>query len=117
MEIDRHGGTTESGDSAIERSTPVEGNALREPSGMDLQYEVAEASQKIYNERLKNELEPRENGHYISIEPRSERYFLGNTGTEALVAAHNAIPDARFYIMRIGHPTSHSVGGHASRDR
>jgi hypothetical protein len=117
MEIDRHPNAAESVDSAIGRPTPVGPDALRQPSSADLQSEVAAASKKIYNECLKNELEPKQNGRYIAIEPHSERYFLGNTGTEALVAAHNAIPDARFYIMRIGHHTSPSVGGHASRDR
>ncbi|HWX40750.1 MAG TPA: hypothetical protein VN345_06325 [Blastocatellia bacterium] len=117
MEIDRHPNAAESEDSAIGRPTPVGLDPLRQPSSADLQSEIAGASKKIYNERLKNELEPKQNGRYVAIEPRSERYFLGNTGTEALVAAHNAIPDARFYIVRIGHHISHSIGGHASRDR
>ena len=114
MEIDHHPNAAESVDSAIGRPTPVGPGALRPTSSADLQSEVAAASKKIYNERLKNELEPKQNGRYVAIEPHSERYFLGNTGTEALVAAHNAIPDARFYIVRIGHPTSHSVGAKQS---
>lgn len=71
---------------------------------------------RVY-EKLKESLEPQHHGRYVAIEPQSEQFFLGDTGTEALVAAHHAMPDARFFLARIGHETAHRMGGHASRIR
>lgn len=79
--------------------------------------QVVEQGQRIYDEQLKHRLEPEQNGCYVAIEPDSGRYFLGDTGTEALVTAHAEMPDARFYLKRIGHLTTHNVGGYASRNR
>jgi dephospho-CoA kinase len=72
--------------------------------------------QRVYA-KLKDSLEKQHHGRYAAIEPASERYFLGDTGTEALVAAHSAMPDARFFLVRIGREAAHNMGGHAARNR
>jgi len=82
-----------------------------------LRDEIASRSLRMYNSRLKGELEQAHNGRFLAIEPISEKYFLGNTATEALIAARNAMPDANFYMIRIGHRTAHNIGGHVSRNR
>ena len=73
--------------------------------------EISRQGLRFYIERLKGRFEPEHIGRYIAIEPGSEKYFLGDTGTEALVAAHKAMPDARFYLMRIGHSMAHNIRG------
>jgi len=75
--------------------------------------DLVERGQRVY-EKLKDSLEPQHHGRYVAIEPQSERFFLGDTGTEALVAAHNAMPDARFFLARIGYETAHRMGGHGA---
>ena len=78
--------------------------------------DLVKHGQRVY-EKLKEVLEPQNHGRYVAIEPQSERFFLGDTGTEALVAAHNTMPNARFFLARIGYETAHRMGGHASRIR
>lgn len=77
--------------------------------------EVIERGQRVYDERLKSRLEPEHTGRFVAIEPESARYFLGDTGTGALVAAHEAMPESRFYLRRVGYDFTHQLGGHGVR--
>ncbi len=79
--------------------------------------ELIERGQAVYDEHLKPLLEPEQRGRFVAIEPETGRYFLGDTGTEALVAARAAMPESLFYLTRVGQRTAHTVGGHASRVR
>ena len=72
---------------------------------------------KIYEEQLQPRLEPEHTGHFVAIEPQTGRYFLGHTGAEALIAAHQALPEHRFYLKRIGYDTTYRIGGYASHHR
>jgi dephospho-CoA kinase len=101
----------------IDELRRIYSNTLREIESANGEDHVVEQGQRIYHEQLKHQLEPEHNGHYVAIEPDSGRYFLGDTGTEALVAAHSEMPNARFYLKRIGHTTAHNIGGYASRNR
>lgn len=74
--------------------------------------EIITRGRRVYEERLKSLLEPKQKGRFIAIEPETERYFVGDNGTEALVAAHKAMPESQFYLKRIGYDTTHRLGGH-----
>lgn len=76
---------------------------------------LIERGQTLYEETLKSSLEPQHAGRFVAIEPASGRYFLGDTGTAALVAARAAMPGGRFYLARVGQRAAHSIGGHATR--
>jgi len=78
---------------------------------------LVERGQTAYRQRLASVLEPAHNGEFVAVEPDSGRYFLGNTATAALVAAHGAMPNNLFYLTRVGRETAHTVGGHATRIR
>jgi hypothetical protein len=73
---------------------------------------LAEQGQRIYEERLKTELESRHAGRFVAIETATGNYFLGDTGAEALVSARSAMPDKLFYLIRTGHKSAHTIGGH-----
>lgn len=74
--------------------------------------DVIARGKKIYEERLKGELEPRHRGRYVAVEPDSGRYFLGDTSAEAAGAAHDALPRSHFYLTRVGYGAAHSIGGY-----
>lgn len=76
---------------------------------------LVEQGQRLYEVKLRAGLEPTHGGRFIAIEPQTERYFLGDTGTAALVAARAAMPHSLFYLTRIGRQAAHSIGGHVSR--
>ena len=79
--------------------------------------DLIERGQNTYRKTLASILEPAHDGEFVAVEPDSGRYFLGNTASKALVAAHAAMPANLFYLTRVGRETAHTVGGHATRIR
>lgn len=93
-------------------------NALLEkPEPVEVDDEFVRRSLRLYVEKLKSLLEPAQCGHYVAIEPDSERYFVADTGTAALVQAHSAMPQQLFYLARIGYEAADTLHGHGNRNR
>ena len=78
---------------------------------------LAERGEKFYRDNLKDSLEPDQIGRFVAIEPDSGRYFLGSTGTEALVDAKTQMPSSLFFLIRIGYNAADSISGYGSRIR
>ena len=78
---------------------------------------LVESGQRFYDEHLKDELEPAHTGRYVAIEPDTGRYFLADTGTEALLEAHRALPQSLFYLARVGYPSADTLSVYGKRDR
>lgn len=76
---------------------------------------LAESGQRLYGERLHELLEPSQAGRYVAIEPISGSYFLSDTGTEALLEARRALPEAVFYLARVGYPAADTLSGYGRR--
>jgi hypothetical protein len=76
---------------------------------------LSEGGQRLYDERLRDLLEPEHNGQFVAIEPDTERYFLGATGLAALHAGRHELPDKLFYLLRIGSDAAYRVGGYGAR--
>jgi hypothetical protein len=72
-------------------------------------FTLVEAGQAFYESQLRTELEPSHAGEFVAIEPLAVRYFLGQTATAALVAAHNAMPESKFFLIRIGSLVAHKI--------
>lgn len=85
--------------------------------GSIMRDDLVERGQAFYDEQLKEKLEPELTGRYVAIEPDTGRYFLADTGTDALKAAHAEMPEALFYLARVGYQTADAIGGYASRNR
>lgn len=68
---------------------------------------IAERGQKIYEDRLKEKLEPLHKGKIIAIEVETEDYFLGDSVIEAVNKAKEKHPDKVFFIARIGYKAVH----------
>jgi hypothetical protein len=78
--------------------------------------DVVARGEQFYREYLKDRLVWEHRGRFAAIDPDSGRYGLGDTSAEAIGAAHDAMPDARFYLKRIGYTAAHSVGGGLRRE-
>jgi hypothetical protein len=72
---------------------------------------LVDAGQRFYDEKLKSQLEPANVGRFVAIEPESQRYFLDDNGTGALIAAHDAMPGHRFYLVRVGYGAADTARG------
>ncbi len=79
--------------------------------------DLAESGQRLYDERLRAQLEPDHEGEFVAIEPESKRYFLGATGLLALRAGRSELPDSLFYLLRVGQTAAYRVGGYGARRR
>jgi hypothetical protein len=78
---------------------------------------LIEKGQRFYEEHLKGQLEPEQTGRYVAIEPESGRYFLADTGTEALLEARRTLPESLFYLVRVGYPAADTFSGYGRRNR
>ena len=75
---------------------------------------IAERAKRIYESRLKAELEAEHRGQFVAIEPVSESFFLGAEFIDAAMAAKNAYPDRKSFVIRVVHEAAFHIGGFAS---
>ena len=78
---------------------------------------LSEAGKRVYKEKLQAILEPEHIGEFVAIEPDSGRYFLGDTGANALITARDAMPNSLFYLARVGYPAANKIGGRSLKTR
>jgi len=71
---------------------------------------VAEKAKRIYEERLRAELEPKHRDKFVAIEPDSGDCFVGSTYGESVMAARNAHPKRISFVIRIGHEAAIHLG-------
>jgi hypothetical protein len=71
---------------------------------------LARSAERVYDEKLKDHLEKTHPDEFVAVEPVSGDYFLGQTLSEALGAAHDAHPDRLSHAMRVGHQAALHFG-------
>jgi len=54
------------------------------------------------NASLPSELVERNRGRFVALDLASGQPFFGATATEALLQAEEAMPEARFFVTRVG---------------
>ena len=79
--------------------------------------DIVQHAERIYEERLRAKLEKSHPNAFVAIEPVSGDYFLGETLSEAGIAARKAHPDRLSFIMRVGHRTAVHIGVCDDRNR
>jgi hypothetical protein len=76
----------------------------------DEQRQVADAAKRIYEEKLRAELEQSHLHQFVAIEPVSGEYFLGSTLSEAIGAARAKHPTRCTHAFRVGHQAAIHFG-------
>ncbi|HYX29705.1 MAG TPA: hypothetical protein VE863_14155 [Pyrinomonadaceae bacterium] len=79
--------------------------------------DLVRRGQRIYDQELRQILEPTQRGRFLAIEPETGRYFLGDNGTAALIEARKAMPGQLFYLARIGYEAADTLHGYGNRNR
>ena len=69
---------------------------------------LAEVAERLYEETLKNKLEPRHTGKIVVIDAESGDYYLGNSLHEANQKARKKHPDNVFFAVKVGYPAVYS---------
>ena len=62
---------------------------------------IVSKAEEIY-QKIKNEVEPAQNGKYIAIEPESGEHFIKDTREEAVAESKKKYPDRVPITKRIG---------------
>jgi hypothetical protein len=69
---------------------------------------LAEEAEKLYEEKLRPELESKHKGEIVVIDAESGDYFLGSTLQEANESARKKYPNNVFYAIKVGYPAVYS---------
>lgn len=77
---------------------------IHKPSGMTM------AGMGRGISEVRESLELKHRNEYVAIEPESKSHFLGKTFLEAALAAKNAFPDRKSFVVRIGHEAAFHIG-------
>jgi hypothetical protein len=72
---------------------------------------IAEAAKQVYDEDLRSRLEREHRDEFVAIEPSSRKYFLGKTFLEVALAAKEAYPERKSFVIRVGHEAAFHIGG------
>ena len=75
---------------------------------------LADRAKRVYESRFKAELETTHRDQFVAIEPESESFFLGIAFVDAAMAAKDAYPDRKSFVLRVGHEAAFHIGGFAS---
>jgi hypothetical protein len=68
---------------------------------------LAEKGQRIYEEQLREKLEPKYKGKIAAVDVDTGEYFLGDSVIDAINKAKGKYPDKIFFIIRIGYKAVH----------
>ena len=72
---------------------------------------TAERARRIYEERLRADLEHKHAGRFVAVEPESGDYFLADSFDAAVEAAQVAHPSRLPHVMRVRHAAALHMGG------
>lgn len=75
---------------------------------------IAEKAKQVYESEFKAHLEADHRDEFVAIEPESKSCFLGDTFIDAALAAKQAHPDRKSFVIRIGHDAAFHIGAGAS---
>jgi hypothetical protein len=71
---------------------------------------VIDRAKRLYDDRLKGELEAKHKDRFVAIEPQSGEIFLADTFDEAVDAARRKYPARLSHTIRIGHAAAFHIG-------
>ncbi|MCO6456367.1 MAG: hypothetical protein J5I93_13795 [Pirellulaceae bacterium] len=71
---------------------------------------IAQRAKDVYVTELKTRLEAEHRDEFVAIEPESKSFYLGGTFIEAALAAKQAFPDRKAFVIRIGHDAAFHIG-------
>ena len=77
---------------------------------------IAEAAQRIYEEKYKARFDPAHLGEFVVIDLKTEQAYLGKFPEIALQEAMAKAPSGIFHLIRVGAPTAFRVSYSLHKD-
>lgn len=75
---------------------------------------IAQGAKDVYEGEFKARLVSEHRDEYVAIEPVSKSYYLGDAFIDAALAAKQAHPDRKSFVIRIGHDAAFHIGAGSS---
>lgn len=72
---------------------------------------VSERAKRIYDERLRANLEATHLDWFVAIEPESGDHLVADTFDDVVRAARTAYPSRMSHVIRVGHAAAFHIGG------
>ena len=72
--------------------------------------EVCDRGERIYEERIKAQVEPRENGRFIVIDIESGDYEIADDGMDASRILRDRRPQSVRFGAKVGYPAAFNLG-------
>lgn len=75
---------------------------------------IAANAKDVYEKDLRAKLEQDHRGEFVAIEPISRAYYLAESFLDAALAAKNAHPERKSFVIRIGYEAAFHIGAGSS---
>lgn len=75
--------------------------------------EIARRGREIYARDIRAEVEPEHDGEFLVVDVVTGDYTIGEDEDEVFGRAEAKDPEGLFYLMRVGRPVVHRIGGSA----
>lgn len=73
--------------------------------------EFARRGDAIYDRDIKPLVEPQHKGKFIAIDIYTGNYEMDSEAVMAVLRLHERLPDAQSWLVRVGQPYAHRMGG------
>ena len=97
-----------------ENTIPTQGGQATAPSRRPAE-ETARIGKEIYERDIRHLVETDHQGEVVAIDIDSGSYALGKNAIVASESLRDQHPDARVWLMRVGHRTLYRFGGSSFR--
>lgn len=73
--------------------------------------EIARRGREIYERDIRTEVEHEHDGEFLVVDVATGDYAVGEDEDEVFDCAETKNSEGLFYLMRIGRPAAHRIGG------
>lgn len=73
--------------------------------------EFARRGDEIYNRDIRPQVEADNQGKFVAIDIETGAWEMGDNGLNACHRLHARVPDSQTWLVRVGHPYLHRLGG------
>jgi hypothetical protein len=73
--------------------------------------EIAQRGESLYEATIRAEVEPQHHGKYLALDVETGDYEIDSDEMAALDRAAAKRPHPLLYLLRIGYPAAHRIGG------
>ncbi len=73
--------------------------------------EIARRGREMYERGIRAEVEREHDGEFLVVDVTSGDYEVGEDDDEVFELSEARNPDGLFFLMRVGRPAAHRIGG------